>query len=57
MSGSGATAAWTVLWTPGLEEAQAILPQRYARGEVGREDYLQGKLELEDVELEDSERR
>jgi putative membrane protein len=36
--------------TPGLEEAQAILRQRYARGEITREDYLQGKVELEDSE-------
>jgi uncharacterized membrane protein len=33
---------------PGLQEAQATLRQRYASGEISREDYLQGKVELED---------
>lgn len=30
------------------DEAQAALRQRYARGEISREEYLQGKVELED---------
>lgn len=33
---------------PGLHEAQTALRLRYARGEINREDYLQGKVELED---------
>ncbi len=33
---------------PGLAEAQAALRLRYAHGEISREDYLQGKVELED---------
>ena len=33
---------------PGLQEARDVLRLRYARGEVSREDYLQGKVELED---------
>jgi uncharacterized membrane protein len=33
---------------PGLQEAQATLRRRYASGEISREDYLQGKVELED---------
>lgn len=33
---------------PGLQEAQDALRLRYARGEISREDYLQGKVELED---------
>ena len=33
---------------PGLPEAQAVLRMRYANGEISREDYLQGKVELED---------
>lgn len=33
---------------PGLQEAQCALRLRYARGEISREDYLQGKVELED---------
>ena len=32
----------------GLQEAQEALRLRYARGEISREDYLQGKVELED---------
>ncbi len=32
---------------PGLAEAQAVLRRRYAAGEITREDYLQGKVELE----------
>ena len=34
--------------SPGLEDARAALRLRYARGEISREDYLQGKVELED---------
>ncbi len=33
---------------PGLPEARATLRMRYANGEISREDYLQGKVELED---------
>jgi len=33
--------------THGLAEAQALLRRRYAAGEIGREDYLQGKIDLE----------
>jgi putative membrane protein len=33
---------------PGLQEARAALRMRYANGEISREDYLQGKVELED---------
>jgi putative membrane protein len=33
---------------PGLREARAALRMRYASGEISREDYLQGKVELED---------
>jgi putative membrane protein len=33
---------------PGLQEAQDALRLRYARGEISREDYLQGKVELQD---------
>jgi putative membrane protein len=33
---------------PGLQEARAALRVRYANGEISREDYLQGKVELED---------
>jgi len=32
---------------PGLAEAQAVLRRRYAAGEIGREEYLQGKVDLE----------
>jgi len=32
---------------PGLAEAQAVLRCRYAAGEISREDYLQGKVDLE----------
>ena len=32
----------------GVQEAQATLRLRYARGEITREEYLQGKVELED---------
>jgi putative membrane protein len=31
-----------------VQEAQEALRLRYARGEISREDYLQGKVELED---------
>ena len=34
--------------SPGLQEARDALRLRYARGEITREDYLQGKVELED---------
>ncbi len=33
---------------PKRDEAQAALRQRYARGEISREEYLQAKVELED---------
>jgi uncharacterized membrane protein len=33
---------------PGLQEARDALRMRYASGEISREDYLQGKVELED---------
>lgn len=33
---------------PVVAEAQAALGLRYANGEISREDYLQGKVELED---------
>jgi len=32
---------------PGLAGAQALLRRRYAAGEIGREEYLQGKVDLE----------
>jgi putative membrane protein len=32
---------------PGLADAQALLRRRYAAGEIGREEYLQGKVDLE----------
>ena len=31
---------------PGLREAKDALRLRYAKGEISREDYLQGKVEL-----------
>ena len=31
-----------------MQEAKDALKMRYARGEIGREEYLQGKVELED---------
>jgi uncharacterized membrane protein len=34
--------------SPGLQEAKDALRRRYANGEISREDYLQGKVELED---------
>ena len=33
---------------PGVREAQAALRLRYANGDISREEYLQGKVELED---------
>jgi len=35
---------------PGVQEAREALRMRYARGEISREDYLQGKVELEDCD-------
>jgi len=34
--------------SPAVREAQDALKLRYARGEISREEYLQGKVELED---------
>ena len=34
--------------SPGRSDARDALRVRYARGEISREDYLQGKVELED---------
>jgi putative membrane protein len=34
--------------SPAVREAKDALKMRYARGEIGREEYLQGKVELED---------
>lgn len=34
--------------SPGLQEARDALRLRYAHGDISREDYLQGKVELED---------
>jgi putative membrane protein len=34
--------------SPALEDAKAALRLRYARGEISREEFLQGKVELED---------
>ena len=31
-----------------VREAKDVLRLRYAKGEIGREEYLQGKVELED---------
>jgi uncharacterized membrane protein len=33
---------------PAVQEAKNALLLRYAKGEISREDYLQGKVELED---------
>jgi putative membrane protein len=33
---------------PAVREAKDALKLRYANGEIGREEYLQGKVELED---------
>jgi putative membrane protein len=34
--------------SPAVREAKDALRLRYANGEISREDYLQGKIELED---------
>jgi uncharacterized membrane protein len=34
--------------SPAVREAKDALKLRYANGEIGREEYLQGKVELED---------
>ena len=34
--------------SPAVQRAQDALKLRYAHGEIGREEYLQGKVELED---------
>ena len=34
--------------SPAVREAKDALKLRYARGEIDREEYLQGKVELED---------
>jgi putative membrane protein len=34
--------------TPAVQEARDALRLRYAHGEISREEYLQGKVELED---------
>ena len=34
--------------SPAVREAQDALRLRYANGEISREDYLQGKVELDD---------
>lgn len=34
--------------SPAVREAQDVMKMRYARGEISREEYLQGKVELED---------
>lgn len=34
--------------SPALQEARDALRLRYAKGEIDREEYLQGKVELED---------
>jgi len=34
--------------SPAVRQAKDALRLRYANGEIGREDYLQGKVELED---------
>jgi putative membrane protein len=34
--------------SPAVREAKDALKLRYAHGEIGREEYLQGKVELED---------
>jgi putative membrane protein len=33
---------------PAIQEAKDALRRRYASGEISREDYLQGKIELDD---------
>jgi uncharacterized membrane protein len=39
-----------ILWaeSPAVREAKDALKLRYAHGEIGREEYLQGRVELED---------
>jgi putative membrane protein len=34
--------------SPAVQQAKDALRLRYANGEIGREEYLQGKVELED---------
>ena len=34
--------------SPAVREARDAMKMRYARGEIDREEYLQGKVELED---------
>jgi putative membrane protein len=34
--------------SPAVREAKDALKMRYAKGEISREEYLQGKVELED---------
>lgn len=34
--------------SPAVREAKDALKMRYARGQISREEYLQGKVELED---------
>ena len=34
--------------SPAVQQAKDALKMRYARGEIDREEYLQGKVELED---------
>jgi putative membrane protein len=34
--------------SPAVDKAKDVLRLRYAQGEISREDYLQGKVELED---------
>jgi len=38
----------TSVASAGLQEARDALRLRYAHGDISREDYLQGKVELED---------
>lgn len=48
LAGRGADAGRApALLPPGLAEATAELRRRYAAGEITREDYLQGKVDLE----------
>jgi uncharacterized membrane protein len=34
--------------SPAVRQAKDVLRARYAKGEISREDYLQGKVEIED---------